>query len=916
MIHSLFSHIGSERSNFRIEQQQHRYFSQCTLCRSCCHSLTYQRSFIMNPFDDQDKNPFVSANNEAPLNPFNDDSKTNSGTGGVVVANNNYLGTTNMSIDDDDDDDNEDDDDDDDNDIDAEDTQPLDSLVSAEASWQYLGDLPYRRVPIYTNVHWETTTKKNQATTTHPSQSNVNTSKAAATSSQLYQQSGLASFPSRSLPVMQQSSSKTTTSATAPSKENNNTTKFSNPRMMLSKTTMTKCVGCPNGGPIAVITIPITNHKSSTSSSTFNDTTMTVPLRILTTSGKMISCIDFPPPGRIENSSPGADAVSLQSRRYVPTDVMTMGFTNRCILIVVMKDSYCYTYNLRGEIVVPPFYILENSNIGGSTSGSDLQMAHIYEGGVAVLGTNKDSALVELFDNYDTDLDYYSNLHRSARCIVPTTSTRKGNVVTSSLGGTMNGQQQHHHVWIKNQSTESMPSNFAIVTYLPTAVYAESHQCYFCAIAVLPRARTLSRHPEVYVSTSDNSVVVVNAITGRCTDVNCRSRISSPIVDMTFAPNGRFLACFTDSSMLTVISASFETKVLDFDTSEGSNSPPLELKWCGEDSVVLHWKNLGILMVGPYGDWLRFPYEGMDNVFLIPEIDCCRVVTDTSVEVLQRVPPTTAQLLRIGSIDTAAMLLDASDAYHTGSTLSDDTARAIIESGTLDDAIEACTDAATKEFDISTQKRLLRAASYGLHFSYKAIDGETLIGGPVTGSMRPNNPMDFVSLPSKSAIAFVDAARTIRILNALRHPDVGFVATVAQFDAMTPTGVVARLIAMKRPSLASTISSYLRLPKSVQLYARACMAAAFIESAPIQLSDSEIAERSILIINNGSSPTLAAPNTNRGGYATVAQTANRVGRPGVANRLLLLESSVADKVPALLSAGSYTDALAVATTAR
>lgn len=78
-------------------------------------------------------------------------------------------------------------------------------------------------------------------------------------------------------------------------------------------------------------------------------------------------------------------------------------------------------------------------------------------------------------------------------------------------------------------------------------------------------------------------MVIVNTATLSMMDVDCRERISSPIVAMEFAPNGRFLACFTQSSILTVISTSFETKVLDFDTSEGSSAPPLEMKWCGED---------------------------------------------------------------------------------------------------------------------------------------------------------------------------------------------------------------------------------------------------------------------------------------------------------------------------------------------
>jgi hypothetical protein len=37
----------------------------------------------------------------------------------------------------------------------------------------------------------------------------------------------------------------------------------------------------------------------------------------------------------------------------------------------------------------------------------------------------------------------------------------------------------------------------------------------------------------------------------------------------------------------------------------------------------------------------------------------------------------------------------------------------------LTEAIGVCIDAASREFDIKMQKRLLKAASYGMHFEYK-----------------------------------------------------------------------------------------------------------------------------------------------------------------------------------------------------
>lgn len=825
----------------------------------------------MNPFDDSfpeskvaaaRNNPFdsnyINNNNNddgaSSTNPFTEDADESSYNGADTENNNNIS--------------------------------DLQEDAPAEASWQYLGDLPYRRVPIYSNVRWDSSPSRPAAAAAGAASGSNNNNKASrvVASAANNVHFGLASFPATAL---------------------HHTHKFSNPRMVLSKTTVTKIAACPNGGPVAVITLPLTTtvRNSSNINSGSDNSAVTgggsvggyfahTELRILTVSGTPLARLPFPPPGDLE-------------RRYVPADVLAIGFSSRCILMVVLKDSLCLTYDLRGDAVLPPFHLLENNNNNKSSHNNnnncDLQMAHVYDGGVAVLAANKDCAIMELFDNHD-DPEYLQTVHSAARRIVPNT--------TNNIHTAISGSSKFYH-----HQDVAPPHHYAVVTYLPTAAYAASNFCHFCAIAVLPRARTLNRHPEVFLSTSDNSVIVVNAATADYTDVNCRARISSPIVDMSFAPNGRFLACFTEASMLTVISTSFETKVLDFDTSEGSNSPPLEMKWCGEDSVVLHWRNLGVLMVGPYGDWLRFPYEGTDNVFLLSEMDCCRVITDSSVEILQRVPPATALLLRIGSIDTTAMLLDASDAYHSGSPTSDEAARAIIQTGMLEEAIETCTDSATKEFDIFTQKRLLRAASYGMHFSYKSIEGgqNILLGGPVAGS----DPETGI-LPSRTTAKFVDAARTLRILNALRNPDVGFLLTSAQLDAMTPTGVVARLIAMKRPALATEISKYLGLPKSVQLFARASKAAAFVEAAT-HLSDSQTAERAIRIINGDEGAAgagAASPNMNRGGYATVALAANKVGRPGVANLLLMLESSVADKVPALISTGAYADALAVATAAR
>lgn len=369
-----------------------------------------------------------------------------------------------------------------------------------EASWQYLGDLPYRRVPIYSNVRWgDETDAENQ------------------TDNNDVLNYGLSAFPKASLQRHPE---------------------ILNPkelRELLSSSTVTKVVGCPYGGPIAAVTLPIVGQTSW-----FNQT----EIRIMTNAGRQLARIDFPLPEMMDRGT------------YSPSDIMEIGFTDRTALAIVLRDSLCLTYDLSGNPLLPPFHLLPR----GEGQGTELFHATVFEGGAAVLSTSKHAAIVEFLDEHD-DPSYFSTAHVEARTIFPD--------MPLDVFGEGKG--------------DAIPSFCGLVTPLPTAAFASEQFLSYATIAVLPRTRTANRHPEIFLSTSDNSVVVVNAATTEMKDLNCRARISSPILEMTFAPNGRFLACFTESSMLTVISSSFENKVLDFDTSEGSSQPPLEMKWCGED---------------------------------------------------------------------------------------------------------------------------------------------------------------------------------------------------------------------------------------------------------------------------------------------------------------------------------------------
>jgi hypothetical protein len=76
--------------------------------------------------------------------------------------------------------------------------------------------------------------------------------------------------------------------------------------------------------------------------------------------------------------------------------------------------------------------------------------------------------------------------------------------------------------------------------------------------------------------------------------------------------------------------------------------------------VLLYWEEM-LLMVGPYGDFVKYPYD--EPVVLIPECDGVRVLSNMYMEFLQRVPDSTVSIFKIGSTSPAAMLYDALDHF-------------------------------------------------------------------------------------------------------------------------------------------------------------------------------------------------------------------------------------------------------------
>ncbi len=406
-------------------------------------------------------------------------------------------------------------------------------------------------------------------------------------------------------------------------------------------------------------------------------------------------------------------------------------------------------------------------------------------------------------------------------------------------------------------STNGSPPLSDVNTYImATNIHPEQG---YASMTIAPPSLSRSALLEVIIGTNDKTILIVDE--SKVEDQVLEGEIPAPVTKMSLDPSGRYLACYRSDGMLTVVLSTFTAKVLDFDTK--SVRKPLDMQWCGDDAVLLVWRNMGVVMVGPDGDWHNFQYDG--SVHLVPEPDCCRIITPTGCDMLQRVPLSTVMIRKVGSTEPAALIKDAMEAFENGDPESDVNIRSIADTNQLGEAISTCVESASTEFDIGRQRELLKAASYGKAFC---------------SDLDPQE--------------FVDAARKLRVLNDVRKKDIGMPLTSAQFDLLTPEALIGRLTLRKQHFLALRICSLLQLRNESVLLHWAVEKIKKLASMQPSMEDEKIAAiiRDKLLAHN-----------NDLSFLEVAAAAYRMGRRKLATMILNFEAHTADQVPLLLSMG-------------
>ncbi|KAK6348946.1 hypothetical protein TWF730_009707 [Orbilia blumenaviensis] len=363
--------------------------------------------------------------------------------------------------------------------------------------------------------------------------------------------------------------------------------------------------------------------------------------------------------------------------------------------------------------------------------------------------------------------------------------------------------------------------------------------------AIIPPNYSDSRHVEVIMAT-DQTILIVDA-----TESQDQILQNGPFHHISVSPNGSYVALYTGDGKVWVIDVKFQQKLSEYDSGK-TDEIPLDVQWCGIDSVVLVWED-EVHMVGPAGAALRWYYDSRVN--LVPEMDGIRMITTEKCEFLQRVPDVTRSIFEFGSSSPPAGLLEAVGHLDRKSPKADDAIQLIRPS--LPEAVAACVQAAGHEFDTDWQKQLLKAASFG-----KSV-------------LELYNSDDFVEM-----------CKTLRVLNAVRFYEVGFGITADQLERLTPDKLIERLVARQEHLLALRISDYLSLPTDKIYIHWACM------KVKLSVDDEDTICRTIVSKLSG----------KRGiAFDEIAKSAFEEGRGRLATQLLNYEPRAGRQVPLLMS---------------
>eukprot|EP00760_Papus_ankaliazontas_P021954 PhM_4_TR18771/c0_g1_i1/m.58888/K20180/VPS16; vacuolar protein sorting-associated protein 16 len=369
------------------------------------------------------------------------------------------------------------------------------------------------------------------------------------------------------------------------------------------------------------------------------------------------------------------------------------------------------------------------------------------------------------------------------------------------------------------------------------------------------------------------------------------------IRDVVVSPDGKYVAVYSEDKGLSIYTTDFRTNLSNYDfDGELGDIVPHQILWAGKDVIAMvllaeqfdeeMYSTILLVDVHSTGspahchirtDALDDDDESARFIVCVSECDAMRVMTSRVSFLVQPVPRCIQDIYRMTSVEPSALLLGAFASYQAQNPSAVHSIRDL-DSRRMDDdedcsalerAVQDCIEASGQEVEIAFQKKVLQVASYGKCFC-RNFEAEV----------------------------FVEMCRTLRVLNAVRTPEVGIPLTINQFRGIEIQVLIDRLVNRRLHYLAYKICTYLNRKVDKVLVHWACLKV----STSGRMCDDDV--RSQIVGKLQQCPGVS--------FAKVASTAYKVGRTNLAIMLLNEEPKAAEQVPLLLEMNQPTLALSKA----
>jgi hypothetical protein len=144
---------------------------------------------------------------------------------------------------------------------------------------------------------------------------------------------------------------------------------------------------------------------------------------------------------------------------------------------------------------------------------------------------------------------------------------------------------------------------------------------------------------------------------------------------------------------------------------------PLNVCWCGNKAVIIHFLNHELHLYSSYGDSKRIEREKSDQnkwCFLKQEVDGVRIITKSENKIFRQIPASYISVFDLESQEVGALLHRSYVGFEQGEPLEEDQFKKEKEKKKLVIGVEQCVKACRFELNFENAIRLLKGIKFDM----------------------------------------------------------------------------------------------------------------------------------------------------------------------------------------------------------